>query len=403
MHRSLAIEKQSKKSRNFFAGLNKNSLRVAGLMSGTSADGVDVAIIDFGGDLNVLAFDTFPYPASARKALSQLFSGEKQSPAEICHLNFVIGDCFADAVLKLCSKSGIKLSSIDLIGSHGQTIYHNPAGRRFGKKLLRSTLQIGEPAVIAHRTGKTVVADFRPADIAAGGQGAPLVPFADFLLFSDRKKNRVIQNIGGIANLTWLKAAGRLEDIIAFDTGPGNMIIDRIAYLISKGKRRYDIDGAIAENGAVNKLLLKKLMQHKFLKRRPPKTTGREEFGYAFSDGIFYNSLNAGIKPADILATATAFTARSIIFAYKRFLPRLPDEVILCGGGARNKTLVRMLRNGIKNSEILLTDDFGINADAKEAVSFAILAARTIRGIPNNVPSATGAKKPVVLGKIVQA
>jgi len=403
MHRSLLIKKQSRKSRNFFAGLNKDNLRVAGLMSGTSADGVDVAIIDFGGTLKVLAFDTFPYPASVRKTISQIFSGEKQSPAEICHLNFVIGDCFADAVLKLCSKSGIKLSSIDLIGSHGQTIYHNPAGRRFGKKLLRSTLQIGEPAVIAHRTGKTVVADFRPADIAAGGQGAPLVPYADFLLFSDRKKNRVIQNIGGIANLTWLKAAGRFEDIIAFDTGPGNMIIDRIAYLISKGRCRYDIDGAIAENGAVNKLLLKKLLHHKFLRRCPPKTTGREEFGHAFSDGIFYNSLNAGIKPADILATATAFTAQSIISAYKRFLPRLPDEVILCGGGARNKTLVRMLRDGIKNSEILLTDDFGINADAKEAVSFAILAARTIRGIPNNVPSATGAKKPVVLGKIVQA
>jgi anhydro-N-acetylmuramic acid kinase len=336
------------------------------------------------------------------RAISKLVNGQEQSAGEICHLNFVIGEVFADAGLRLCKKSGIDINSIDLIGSHGQTIYHNPAGRRFGKKLLRSTLQIGEPAVIAGRTGRMVIADFRPADIAAGGQGAPLVSYADYILFSDKKKNRIIQNIGGIANLTWLKAAGRLEDVIAFDTGPGNMIIDHIACLISNGKSRYDVDGRIAAKGDVNKPLLKKLMQHKFLKRRPPKTTGREEFGAVFSNIIFHNAAQAGMKAEDILATATAFTAESIISAYKRFLPDLPDEVILCGGGARNKTLVRMLRDGIYKSKILTTDDFGINADAKEAISFAILAAQTIRGIPNNVPSATGAKKPVVLGKIVQ-
>jgi anhydro-N-acetylmuramic acid kinase len=403
MHNSLLINRQSKQSHNFLAELsNKDNLRVAALMSGTSADGIDVAIIDFGSALKVQAFDTYPYPASVGKAISKIFSGEKQSAKEICHLNFVIGQVFADAVIKLCSRSGIDISSIDLIGSHGQTVYHNPAGRRFGKKLLRSTLQIGEPSVIAERTGKTVVADFRPADVAAGGQGAPLVPYADYILFSDKKKNRVIQNIGGIANLTWLKAAGRLEDILAFDTGPGNMIIDHIAYLISKGKYRYDINGRIAAKGAANKPLLKKLMQHKFLKKCPPKSTGREEFGPAFSNNIFYNALKAGIKPEDILATVTAFTAQSIISAHKRFLPCLPDEVILCGGGARNKTLVQMLRDGITPAKILITDCLGINADAKEAISFAILAAQTIRGIPNNVPSATGAKKPVVLGKIVQ-
>jgi anhydro-N-acetylmuramic acid kinase len=392
MRKGISIGKLSKQA----------SLRIAGLMSGTSADGVDVAIIDFAiGALKVLAFDTYPYPPCIGKAISKLFSDEKTPVSDICHLNFAIGEVFADAVLKLCRKSRISINSIDLIGSHGQTIYHNPKGSRFGRLLLRSTLQIGEPCVIAGRTGKTVVADFRPADIAAGGQGAPLVPYADYLLFSHKKKNRVVQNIGGIANLTWLKARASIEDVLAFDTGPGNMIIDHITNLITKGRYRYDVDGRIAAKGKVDTSLLKKLMQHKFLKRRPPKSTGREEFGTAFSNHLYNTAAKAGLKPADILATVTAFTARSIIAAYRRFLPMLPDEVILCGGGAKNKTLVKMLKEQIEPAKVLLTDDFGINADAKEAISFAILAGETIRGIPNNVPSATGAKTPVVLGKII--
>jgi len=392
MRKGISIGKLSKQA----------SLRIAGLMSGTSADGVDVAIIDFAIDaVKVLAFDTYPYPPCVGKAISKLFSNEKTMISDICHLNFAIGEVFADAVLKLCRKSRISINSIDLIGSHGQTIYHNPKGTRFGKLLLRSTLQIGEPCVIAGRTGKTVVADFRPADIAAGGQGAPLVPYADYLLFSHKKKNRIVQNIGGIANLTWLKARAGIENILAFDTGPGNMIIDHIANLITKGRYRYDVDGRIAAKGKVNARLLEKLMQHKFLKKCPPKSTGREEFGAAFSNRLYNTAAKAGLKPADILATVTAFTARSIIAAYRRFLPHLPDEVILCGGGAKNKTLVKMLKEQIEPTKVLLTDDFGINADAKEAISFAILAGETIRGIPNNVPSATGAKTPVVLGKII--
>jgi anhydro-N-acetylmuramic acid kinase len=396
------VKKQSKKSHVSLSQLaKKGTLRIAGLMSGTSADGVDVAIIDFGPAINILAFDTYPYPASVSDTISKIVSGEKLSAGEFCHLNFAIGEVFADAVLRICKSSRINLDSIDLIGSHGQTIYHNPAGTPFGKKLLRSTLQIGESALIAQRTGKIVVADFRPADVAAGGQGAPLVPYADYILFSHKNKNRIIQNIGGIANLTWLKANGRLDDILAFDTGPGNMIIDHIAHLVTGGKLRYDVDGRIAAKGAINKTLLKKLMQHKFIKKSPSKTTGREEFGSAFSNSLFHNALKAGIKQQDILATVTAFTAQSIIAAYKRFLPSLPDEVILCGGGVRNKTLVKMLRDGLKPAAVLTTDKLGINADAKEAISFAILAAQTVRGIPNNVPSATGAEKPVVLGKII--
>jgi len=377
---------------------SKRTLRIAGLMSGTSADGIDVAIIDFGvNPLKVFAFDTFAYPDSVGKFIWRMFNLAKVDIADVSSLNFAVGEAFADAVIKLCRKSGISLDSIDLIGSHGQTIYHDV----FGRHSFRSTLQIGEPSVIAQRTGITTVADFRPADIAAGGQGAPLVAYADYILFSDKRKYRIVQNIGGIANLTCLPASRTINDVIAFDTGPGNMIIDRIAYLITKGKCNYDVDGKIAASGTVHQPLLKKLMKHKFLQKPPPKSTGREEFGAKFADRLYKTAIKAKIPPNDILATLTAFTAESIIFAYKHFLPKYIDEVLLCGGGARNPVLVKMLENKLKPVKVMLTDHFGINADAKEAVSFAILAAQTIRGIPNNVPSATGAEKPVVLGKIV--
>jgi anhydro-N-acetylmuramic acid kinase len=379
----------------------KLPLRIAGLMSGTSADGVDTAIIDYSKNaVKVLAFETFPYPAALRESVFNLFNPETARIEDICHLNFVIGEVFAEAVIKLCKKSNIPLSSIDLIGSHGQTVYHNPKGMRFGKQMLRSTLQIGEPCVIAQRTGITTVADFRTADIAAGGQGAPLVPFADYILFADKRKNRVIQNIGGIANLTWLPAGGIASNIIAFDTGPGNMIIDSLITMLTGGKYHFDKDGRAAAMGRVNELLLHDLMKHRFVKKRPPKTTGREEFGMQFATD-FYNRVKIACKPADIVATATAFTAKSITDAYNRFLPDKVDEVILCGGGSRNPALVKMLKKYAAPAKVIVMDDLGINADAKEAVSFAILAAHTIMGIPNNVPSATGAKKPVILGKII--
>jgi anhydro-N-acetylmuramic acid kinase len=377
---------------------SKRTLRIAGLMSGTSADGIDVAIIDFGANrLKVLAFDTFAYPDFVSKSIWKIFNAAKIDIADVSSLNFAIGEAFADAVIKLCRKSGIPLDSIDLIGSHGQTIYHDAIGRHS----LRSTLQIGEPSVIAQQTGITTVADFRPVDIAAGGQGAPLVPYADYILFSDKRKNRIVQNIGGIANLTWLPASGTINDVLAFDTGPGNMITDRITYLITKGKHNYDVGGKIAASGTVYPSLLKKLMKHKFLQKHPPKSTGREKFGAKFSDHLYKTAAKAKIAPNDILATVTAFTAESITFAYKHFLPKYIDEVILCGGGARNPVLVKMLEKKLKPIKVTITDRYGINADAKEAISFAILAAQTIRGIPNNVPSATGADRPVVLGKIV--
>jgi len=382
----------------------KSTLRVAGLMSGTSVDGVDVAIVDVARrKVQLRTFEMIAYPPALRKGILSLCRPESARLDDICHYNFVLGEVFADAVLKLCSKSRIALGSIDLIGSHGQTIYHNPRGRRYGRRMIGSTLQIGEPSVIAQRTGITTVADFRPRDMAAGGEGAPLVPYADYVLFAHNRLNRAVQNIGGIANVTFLPSDCSQDEIIAFDTGPGNMVIDGVMRLATGGKRHFDRGGRMAARGAVDRRLLSDMLRHPFLRRRPPKSTGREEFGAAFAEQVYRRAVKKGLAHADIVATVTTFTARSIAQAYRRFLPTMPDEVIFCGGGAHNSTLVEMLRSELPDVKMLSTDDFGIDIDAKEAVSFAILARATIKGMPNNVPAATGAEQAVVLGKIVPA
>ena len=379
-------------------------MRVAGLMSGTSADGVDVAIVDIAdGKVGLLAFEVFPYPRALREEILRLCRPESARLDDICHYNFVLGEVFAGAVIRLCSQSGIALRSIDLIGSHGQTIYHSPRGRAGRGGAVRSTLQIGEPSVIAQRTGVTTVADFRPRDMAAGGEGAPLVPYADYVLFRHSRRSRAVQNIGGIANVTFLPSGCRQSDVVAFDTGPGNMVIDGMMRLVSGGKKRFDRDGKMAGRGTVDRRLLSELLRHPFLRRRPPKSTGREEFGDFFAERIYRRAAKKGLADADIVATVTAFTAATIARAYRQFLPALPDELILCGGGACNRALVEMLRSELPEVKMLWSDDFGISADAKEAVSFAILAWATIKGLANNIPTATGAEKPVVLGKIVQA
>jgi anhydro-N-acetylmuramic acid kinase len=355
-------------------------------MAGTSADGVDAAAVEIKGtQVKTLAFDTFAFLPKVRQKILELGEQKRFAAGEFSDFNFQLGGIFADAVITLCKKHKINLKTIDLIGSHGQTIFHRPA---------KSTFQIGEPSIIAYKTGITTVADFRPKDIAAGGQGAPLVPFADYFLFKSRK-NRAIQNIGGIANVTFLPGNCKSKDIIAFDTGPGNMIIDRLVFLLTKGKQNFDKDGKIAAKGKVNQKILAQMLANPYFRVKPPKSTGRELFGKEYTDA-FYKKLPS----EDIITTATAFTAVSIADAYKKFLPKMPDEIILCGGGAKNKTLVAMLKENTK-SKIMFTDDFGINRDAKEAVSFAILAYATIKGIANNVPSATGAKQAVVLGKII--
>ncbi|MHC4266670.1 MAG: anhydro-N-acetylmuramic acid kinase [Planctomycetota bacterium] len=384
----------------------KKKLRVAGLMSGTSADGVDVAIVDIKDNehaVDLIAFKTFPYSVALRRAIFKLFQPETAKLDDICHFNFVLGEVFAGSITKLCKSATIALNSVDLVGSHGQTIYHNPKGRRYGKNQVRSTLQIGEPSVIAQRTGITTVADFRPRDMAAQGQGAPLVPFADYFLFRDKHLCRAIQNIGGIANLTYLPPNCKPKDIIAFDTGPGNMIIDGLISLISKGRRKYDSRGKIASQGFVDKNLLEDMMTHPFFRHRLPKSTGREEFGLKYCDAFYKNALRKKMTLKDIVTTATALTAESIAQAYRRFLPKMPDEIILCGGGGHNVTLIKMLQQKLSKAEIRLIDEFGISCDAKEAVSFAVLAYATIKGVANNVPSATGASQPLILGKIIPA
>ena len=380
----------------------RRRLRVAGLMSGTSADGVDVAIVDIGPrGVKLLAFETFPHPLALRRQIFALFDPASARIDDLCHLNFRLGEAFASALMRLARKSGITLKSIGVAGSHGQTIYHIPEGRREGRKTIRSTLQIGEPSIIAERTGITTVADFRPRDVAAGGEGAPLVPFADYILFADKRRTRAVQNIGGIANVTYLPAGGGPGDVLAFDTGPGNMMIDRIAWHVTRGKLRYDKDGRLAARGRVDERLLGELMRHPYLARRPPKSTGRETFGVQFTDELWRRARKRGVAPRDILATATEFTASSIAQAYRRFLPAMPEEVILCGGGAENPTLLAMLHCELKPAKVARMDEFGLDPRAKEAVSFAILAYATVEGIPNNVPSATGARDAVVMGKVV--
>jgi len=380
----------------------RRRLRVAGLMSGTSADGVDVAIVDIGPrGVKLLAFETFPHPPALRRQIFALFDPASARIDDLCHLNFRLGEAFASALMRLARKSGITLKSIGVAGSHGQTIYHIPEGRREGRKTIRSTLQIGEPSIIAERTGITTVADFRPRDMAAGGEGAPLVPFADYILFRDKRRTRAVQNIGGIANVTYLPAGGGPEGVLAFDTGPGNMMIDRIAWHVTRGKAGYDKDGRLAARGRVDERLLGELMRHPYLARRPPKSTGRETFGVQFTDELWRRARKRGVAPRDILATATGFTASSIAQAYRRFLPAMPEEVILCGGGAENPTLLAMLHCELKPAKVARMEKFGLDPRAKEAVSFAILAYATVEGIPNNVPSATGARDAVVMGKVV--
>jgi len=380
---------------------------IVGLMSGTSADGIDavVAAISGGGRelrARVVAHAHRPFaPAMRGRILDLCLHG---TVAEICELNFELGEHFARAALAGILTARLRPGDITAIGSHGQTVHHLPNAR------TPSTLQIGEAAVIAERTGITTVADFRVGDMAAGGQGAPLVPYADWALFTDDARPRIVQNIGGIANLTFLPARAELADVIAFDTGPGNMIMDALAARATRGRQTFDRDGLLAARGTVSEKLLAEMMSHPFLKRHPPKTTGREEFGEVFVQRLLASARRLRLGDEDILATAMAYTAATIADAYGRFvLPRLGAkelgrlQVILGGGGAKNPELRRQLSRRLGAGELLTHEDFGIANAAKEALAFAILAHETLLGRPANVPGATGARRAVVLGKIVSA
>jgi anhydro-N-acetylmuramic acid kinase len=378
---------------------------IVGLMSGTSADGIDAVVAEVGRSkgkfqAQVLIHLHRPFkPALRQQILRVCLHG---AVAEICELNFLLGERFADAALAVIRKARLTPRQIAAIGSHGQTIHHLPNARP------PSTLQIGEPAVIAERTGITTIADFRVRDLAAGGQGAPLVPFADWALFSDNSHPRIVQNIGGIGNLTFLPPRAELEDVIAFDTGPGNMVLDAMVSAMSRGRESYDRNGRWAARGKVSEKFLVEMMSHRFLRKHPPKTTGREEFGEPYVQKILRSARRMQLSAEDIVATTTAFTASSITEAYRRFIfPKLNQaqlkklQIILGGGGAKNPTLRRMLEERLPHIEFFTHEDFGIANSAKEALAFAILAHETLAGRPGNVPSATGARNAVVLGKIV--
>jgi anhydro-N-acetylmuramic acid kinase len=382
--------------------------RIIGLMSGTSADGVSAVAVDITGSgtetsLEILGFETFDYPPELREEVFLLFTPESSTVDTISHMNFVLGEFFAEAALRLMVEHDLDPGEVDAIGSHGQTVHHLPMLRDSHGFKVRSTLQIGEPAVIADKTMIPVVADFRKADIAAGGEGAPLTPYLDYILHRSPDRDRVLQNIGGIANLTYLPAGTSIGDVIAFDTGPGNMLIDAVARSLTS--EPFDKDGRIASKGKVDQGLLDELMGHPYFARSPPKTTGREEFGASYAADYLRRCDERGLGIEDATATATALTVESIAWAYEELLPEggFIDEVYLSGGGARNLFLVESLRERLDPIPVGLSDELGLPGDAKEAVLMAVLANEHLAGNPGNVPGATGARRSVVLGAFYPA
>jgi anhydro-N-acetylmuramic acid kinase len=393
---------------------------VAGVMSGTSADGINVAVVRMsqggrrgtaksGGQecppytgvsaasIELLGHAEFVYPAAVRRAVLAAMNSRQASVPDLTRLNFLLGELYADAVLAAQKQLRVKA---ELVGCHGQTLYHQGTAAAFLGRRLAVTWQTGEAAVIAARAGIPVVADFRPADMAAGGKGAPLVPYLDYMLYRDASIGRIAQNIGGIANLTAIPSGASLDDIIAFDTGPGNMVMDALTEeLFSKP---FDRDGKIAASGRVLDDVVSNFLRRSFFRQKPPKTAGREDFGREFTKEFLRACRKA--NKADVIATATAFTAQSIRYALERFVSPKGDysELIVSGGGARNPTLMAMLANQMRDLGLQLrsSDEFGIPSEAKEAVAFAVLAFETWNRRPSNVPSATGANRPAVLGKV---
>jgi anhydro-N-acetylmuramic acid kinase len=385
---------------------------VAGVMSGTSADGIDVTLVRLSEGktrgrrarhtrFRLLGHVAVPYPRAVRDVVLSTMNASHASVGDLARLNFLLGELYADAVLAAQRKFQVKA---ELIGCHGQTIFHQGEPQRFLGRRIAVTWQTGEGAVIAARVGVPVVSDFRPADMAAGGKGAPLVSFLDYFLYGDERVGRIVQNIGGIANLTAIPAGAAPRDMVAFDTGPGNMVIDAVTERLF-GKP-YDRDGRIAASGTVHEEIVSAILRQSFFQRKPPKTAGREEFGREFARTFLARC--GRIAKADVVATATALTARSIGHALGKFVVRRGgkySEFVVSGGGARNATLLAMLANELRpmRLSLRLSDEFGLPSAAKEAAAFALLAFETWNRRPSNVPSATGARRGAILGKISYA
>ena len=398
--------------------LANDAVLCIGLMSGTSLDCIDVAIVRIAGHarearIELVAFDTVPYPAELRTELLALYDDQSEAVSRLCSLNVVVGECFAEAALAVAGQAGIDLATVRVIGSHGQTVWHQPVADPAWPLSTPSTLQIGEASVIAARTGVPVMADFRVADMAVGGQGAPLAPYFDWALMAHPERNRCVQNIGGIGNVTWIPAGGGVEDVVAFDTGPGNMLIDGLVRSLTNGAAAFDRDGSWAAAGELIPGMADHLLEDPYLSTPPPKSTGREYYG---SDQVRDLMAQVGVEPGalvgddpvarrlacDLIASATAFTARSIGDAYRRWLPGQPDEMLVNGGGSRNPVLMRMIGDDLPGIPVMASDAVGIDADAKEAMAFALIAHDSLAGLPTNVPGATGATRAVTLGKLTR-
>lgn len=390
-----------------FAG--KARRRIVGLMSGTSVDGIDAALVEFSGpqdapELRLLAFENRPFPESVRACIFELFDPANATVDRVGKMSYVLGGLYAEVALSVIAAAGLTPAEVDAVASHGQTIWHAPDEEAFCGLPARCTVQIGEGAVIAQRTGLVTVSDFRVADVAAGGQGAPLVPFTEYLLYKSMDRTRLLQNIGGIGNMTVLPAACAPEAVYAFDTGPGNMLIDAVASAATGGRERYDAGGAMAARGRVDEALLDRLKAEPYYSLPLPKSTGRELFGAQYAEGIFDWGREHGLGWDDLAATATELTAWSIADAYERYvLPKYKAaELLVGGGGSYNKTLLSRLsarfeRFGV---EVKTQEDLGFSSDAKEAVAFALLGDRCLAGLPNSLPAVTGAANAAIMGKI---
>ncbi len=382
-------------------------LRLAvGLMSGTSLDGVDAALVEIAGSgtatrVKLRHFLSIPFEKPVSERLLRAASGKPLTTAELSQLNFLLGVLYSEAVLRLCREARLDVFELDVIGSHGQTVYHQSEPSEFCGRPVASTLQIGEASLIAERTGVTTVSDFRPGDMAAGGKGAPLIPYVDYLLFRDSRRGRILLNVGGIANITALPASARISQVKAFDTGPGNMVIDGLVWHFICSEKRFDLRGNMAREGKVVPDLLESVLRDPYFSLRPPKTAGREQFGEAFMSRFLNYPVSCSFE--DLLCTATELTAWTVadsVLKYCRSQFHFEDLVV-SGGGAHNDFLLERLTKLLHPMKVLKTDDFGIPVSAKEAVGFAVLANETIHLRAGNVPSATGAVHPVILGKVV--
>lgn len=384
---------------------SKKKKTIIGLMSGTSLDGVDAVLVDVSGSgtktkIDQLGFIAYPFPRGLKKKILENSTPNSGNVTDICKLNFLIAHLFVDAAKELCNKSKFNLADVDLIGSHGQTIHHLPQKKNYFGHNFGSTLQIGDPSVIAKLTGILTIGDFRTADIAIGGQGAPLVPYFDYLMFHSNKNNRALLNIGGISNITVLDKNGDVSSVIAFDTGPGNMLIDLLAKKYFNIE--FDANGKIASSGKINNGFFNELKKRdKFIEKKIPKSTGREYYGEEFLSPLLKKFRN--IPKADLLATVSDFTAYGIYRNYEKFVHSETEisELFVSGGGAKNRFVINSLKNYFGNSvEVKNVNHLGISSDAKEAICFAVLANETLAGNSSNIPRVTGALKTTILGKI---